>query len=909
MSATKKSMDRDISCVNSRALIDYVSTELGEGAIDSLLDGLVDNKEFLIEDKYAPRKIGPVTLDHLLDPDYWVSNDFSLRLFENASKILPGPRSLYRAGIGVVMHQASLRRIMTLARLLPPHLFLARVPRENRKYNRTKRVSLVDQGRGRAVFELRYQPDIKVTKHVCEWNLGIYTGYGLVTGAQNIQVRETRCVTNGEPVCTFEAGWTSAALSQRIRGVFLFMLGRDLVEAYEKERLDKEDLVFNLGKRIEKSTDALRKSAKRYRSLASNLEKMVEARTEALRDSEKRYRTLIENSEDAILVFRNGQVEFANSRAFQLFGRSKKEVMGKGLVDLVLPEDREVIKGIDTSRRTRKGGQNLYDFRVFNRKGEWHWIEMNAVGCEWQGNPATLSFLRDVTERKDLEDKVRESEALYRSLVERSGDIIIQCDSNRVFTFVNPSGLTFFGKENKDLMGRCLDEYVVPEDLSKTQRHISMIFQGRDFVNFENSLTNGSGDVRLVSWTMNPVKGGDGEVIGVQAVARDITETKRQEEQAIQTEKLRALGEMAGGVAHDFNNMLAAILGRAQLLKIYMERTASEHGIKPDSQVEEGLDIIERAASDAAETVRRIQEFTRVRSHMDFVIVNLQEVVRDVIELTRPRWKDQAESKGIHITIQKKFGEVLPVLGSPSELREVLINLMANAIDAMPKGGEILIETGVEEDVSWISVTDEGTGMSRETQKRVFDPFFTTKGPQSSGLGMSVSYGIIKRHGGEILIKSNMRKGTTFSLLLPSARGEAALEEEVPPGKTLTPASILVVDDEEVIRKNLYDILSLEGHQVTLASGGEQGIEIFKRGDFDLVFTDLGMPEVSGWQVAKAIKQVDPKTPVVIITGWGANLDRKKMQASGIDFQISKPFRINQLLGLVSEGLDLRRRL
>jgi len=144
--------------------------------------------------------------------------------------------------------------------------------------------------------------------------------------------------------------------------------------------------------------------------------------------------------------------------------------------------------------------------------------------------------------------------------------------------------------------------------------------------------------------------------------------------------------------------------------------------------------------------------------------------------------------------------------------------------------------------------------------------------------------------------------------LLPSARGETLLEKEVLRSKVLTPASILVVDDEEVIRKNLYDILLMEGHQVTMASGGEQGIEIFKRGDFDLVFTDLGMPEVSGWQVAKAIKQIDPKTPVVIITGWGATLDKAMLRENGIDFQISKPFRINQLLGLVSEGLDLRRR-
>jgi len=408
---------------------------------------------------------------------------------------------------------------------------------------------------------------------------------------------------------------------------------------------------------------------------------------------------------------------------------------------------------------------------------------------------------------------------------------------------------------------------------------------------------------------MNSVRGADGEIIGVQAVARDVTEAKQREEQAIQMEKITALGEMAGGVAHDFNNMLAAILGRAQLLKLYLEQGAASHGIEPDSQIAEGLDMIERAASDAAETVRRIQEFTRVRSEENFVSVNLHELVKDVIELTRPRWKDQAESKGIKITVAERLGEVDPVLGSPSELREVLINFVVNAVNAMPGGGEILIETGTEDDVSWMAVTDTGIGMSREIQKRVFDPFFTTRGPQSSGLGLSVSYGIAKRHGGEILIKSKMRKGTTFTLRLPSARGEAPMEYEAPPGKTVTPASILVVDDEEAIRKNLYEILTLEGHQVALASGGEEAIKTFKDGEFDLVFTDLGMPEVSGWEVARAIKQINPRTPIVIITGWGAMLDKQKVRESGIDLQISKPFRIHQLLELVSEGLELRNKL
>jgi PAS domain S-box-containing protein len=908
MTAVGQPMDRDISCANVSALIEYVSATLGSDAVDSLLSGLVHNEAFLIEDKYEPGRIEPVAASHLLDSDYWVSNEFSLRLFENASKVLPGPRPLYRAGREVVLHQASFRRLSAVARLLPAHLFLARVPKENTKYNRTKTVTIKHRGRGHAIFELRYRPDVRVTRDVCEWNLGIYSGYGLITGAENIRVTETSCVTEGAPVCTFEAVWTRSALSKGIQGFLLYLFGRDFFEAYERERLDKEDLVFNLEQKVGERTKALRRSEERYRSLAANLEKMVETRTEALRDSEERYRTLIENSEDVILVVQNREIAFANSRVVKLLGRARNEIMDQTLDELVFPEDMECVNRLYAEIEAATELQYPCDFRVIHKTDGFRWAEMNAVQCDWEGNPAILCFLRDVTKRKDLEEKVRESEALYRSLVERSGDIIIQWDVHRILTFVNPSGVSFLGKETGELIGHCLDEYVVREDVRRTRRQINTLFHGKDFVSFENRLVNGTGEIRHVSWTMNPVKGIDENVIGVQAVARDVTEAKKREEQAIQMEKLRALGEMAGGVAHDFNNMLAAILGRAQLLKLYLERMMSDQGTQPDPQIRTGLDMIERAASDAAETVRRIQEFTKVASQKDFVVVNLNEVVGDVVELTRPRWKDQAESKGVTIGITKRLGDISPVLGNPAELREVLINLVVNAVDAVPSGGDIVIETGMEGESGWVSVTDTGGGMSAKSQRRVFDPFFTTKGPQSSGLGLSVSYGIVKRHRGEILIKSRPKKGATFTVLLPVAQGESSTEQELPERESVRPASILVVDDEEAIRNNLSEILTLEGHRVVLASGGEEGIEMFKNGDFDLVFTDLGMPEVSGWQLAKAVKELNPGTPVAIITGWGANLDRKKMRESGISFQISKPFRINQLLGIVAEGLALRER-
>jgi CheY-like chemotaxis protein len=237
--------------------------------------------------------------------------------------------------------------------------------------------------------------------------------------------------------------------------------------------------------------------------------------------------------------------------------------------------------------------------------------------------------------------------------------------------------------------------------------------------------------------------------------------------------------------------------------------------------------------------------------------------------------------------------------------------MIFNATDAMPEGGQLNILTQSHPD-GWVEVriSDTGIGMTEEVKKRVFDPFFTTKGVTSSGLGMSVSYGIIKRHGGEILIESGPGKGTTFILHLPIGFGEKEIEEKVlKPIKEVRPARILVIDDEDSVRDILSRMLKVKGHQVVVASDGEEGIERFKNETFDLVFTDLGMPKISGWEVGKTIKGMNPKVPIVMITGWGMELNREKMNESGIDLIVSKPFQFDQVVELVSEAMDLKERM
>ncbi|HSB06491.1 MAG TPA: ATP-binding protein, partial [Thermodesulfobacteriota bacterium] len=382
-----------------------------------------------------------------------------------------------------------------------------------------------------------------------------------------------------------------------------------------------------------------------------------------------------------------------------------------------------------------------------------------------------------------------------------------------------------------------------------------------------------------------------------------LTELKQAQDQIVQTEKLKALGEMASGVAHDFNNVLAVVLGNIQLLSYQLDDLSRE-------EIRERLKAIERSSRDGAQTVRRIQEFTGIRRDKEFSPVSINELVRGVIVMTEPRWKDQAQRTGIQIELSTQFEEVPFILGNPSELREVLTNIIFNAIDAMPDGGRLTLSTQHSaEDWVEVRIADTGIGMTEEVKRRIFDPFFTTKGVTNSGLGMSVSYGIIKRHGGEILVESEPGKGSTFAVHLPTGYLAEDSEAKGPePVREISPARILVIEDDASVQDILSQMLRAKGHRVVVASDGEEGIERFGTDQFDLVFTDLGMPKLSGWEVGKILKKMNPQIPIAMITGWGAELHRDKMRENGIDIVIPKPFSFEKITQLVSEVLEQREK-
>ncbi len=360
----------------------------------------------------------------------------------------------------------------------------------------------------------------------------------------------------------------------------------------------------------------------------------------------------------------------------------------------------------------------------------------------------------------------------------------------------------------------------------------------------------------------------------------------------LRAEKLRALGQMASGVAHDFNNLLAAISGRTQLLL----------GRIDDPVQKRWLQAIKRAADDGAQTVRRLQEFTRIRRDQPFVAVDLNEIIRGALEVTETRWREDAQSRGIVIAVETALPPLPPIGGDAVELREMMTNLILNAVDAMPQGGRLRLSSSADDTEVEARIEDTGVGMTEEVRQKLFDPFFTTKGPQGTGLGLSITYGIVTRHGGRIVVESEPGRGSSIRLRFPRRTdlGEAAGAVPEPALTGVRPLRCLVVDDDEEVAGALADLLSSRGHEVVVVTKSTDALSHVVRERFDIVFSDLAMPDMSGWQVAQAVKAASPALPVVLITGFGVELSPEQCRANHVDAVLAKPVALGELLAVAA---------
>jgi signal transduction histidine kinase len=353
----------------------------------------------------------------------------------------------------------------------------------------------------------------------------------------------------------------------------------------------------------------------------------------------------------------------------------------------------------------------------------------------------------------------------------------------------------------------------------------------------------------------------------------------------VEGETLRAMGQMASGMAHHVNNLLAVISGRTQLLLV---RATAPEARRP-------LEIIQRATFDAADVVRRVLGFASMQPTPAGAPVDFNEIVREVVELTRPRWRDEAQMHALTIDVRLELGDIAPVAGEAPALREVVMNLIFNAIDALRTGGTIRISTWGADTWVFCAVADDGVGMDDDVRRRALEPFFTTKGPQGTGLGLSVAHSIVQRHRGELSLRPNDPRGTVVTLRLPQAAPGATTTEptSTPEGP---PLRILIIDDELTVREALADSLTEDGHAVIQAASGPEGLARLADGvTVDVVVTDLGMPEMTGWDVARAVRTRHPGLPVGLITGWAVALEISDEERRGVDFLIAKPYTMEAL--------------
>ena len=548
-------------------------------------------------------------------------------------------------------------------------------------------------------------------------------------------------------------------------------------------------------------------------------------------------------------------------------------------------------------------------------------------------NPKTCrAILTDITERKQVEERLRDSERRSRAWLENSPVCTKIVDLDFNLQYMSSAGVKdlhidditpFYGKPYP------LDFY--PKSFQDTMsENMRRVVETGEIVTQEAPVVDKEGNELWFHSTLIPVNNDEGQLDYLMVTSLDITtrkkreieikainesleqhvidrtveltkineelqneiaERKKIEETLIQSEKLKSLGTITAGISHEFNNILNIISGNVQLLQM---------DYKDHSNLMDRLSIISKSIDNGASITDRMREFTHGETDtMDFVSADINKLLTQSVEFIMPRWRNMAQAGGINYNMDMEGTkkEVPSILCNPLEIKDVFINIISNALDAMPDGGRISFRTWSKGDTVFVSITDTGRGMSEDLKKNVFDPFFTTKRPEGTGLGMSTSYSKVARHGGKIEVDSEEGKGSTFTLQFPTTI-ETASPITTPKPELETKdkkLSILVVDDEEDICNMLDEFLTRSGHKVKAAYSGAGAIALVKRERFDLVLCDLAMPDVFGYDVIKFINKLEKRPKIGIITGWGGTLKPMNDEEFKVDFIIRKSFELLEL--------------
>jgi PAS domain S-box-containing protein len=640
------------------------------------------------------------------------------------------------------------------------------------------------------------------------------------------------------------------------------------------------------------------------------LDRHVSESEAQIREAQERYRSLVEQSTDGILIADdNWNLRFANQAACQMFGYTDEEMVHLNVEDTYVPEDRNL--AARRKQEIRTGESARYERLVLRKDGSRFHAEVIVRRLDQGGSQA---IFRDITERRQAEAALRESEGRVRTILDsvHTGIVVIDPVDQRIVD-ANPEAVNLIGAPREQIVGTTCHRFICPAeqgkcpiiDLKRTVDCCERILltasgEGRPVIKSVARITLGGRPHLLESFIdITERKKAEQSLRDANTRLEDVLEELRSTQQrVIEQERLHALGGMASGIAHDFNNALVGILGLSELL---LDRPEN---LEDKEKARRYLEMINTSARDAGDIVNRLREFYRHREKQEaFGVVDLNALIEEAISVTQPMWKTQAEAKDSAISIRKDLQAVPPVAGNAGELREVLTNLIFNAVDAIPHGGTIGIGTRRDGDQVILEVSDTGSGMTEEVRRRCLEPFFTTKGAHGTGLGLSMVYGTVQRHQGTIDIRTEIGKGSIFIIHLPSQVARSRPEGQRLQTSPLQNLHVLLVDDEAIVRKVIGEYLKIDGHTVEAATGGQDGMEKFHAGRFDLVVVDRAMPDMNGDQVATAIKSANPAVPVVMLTGFGAMMEATGEKPDGVDLVVSKPVTIDGLRRAVAKAL------
>ncbi|HEU4837277.1 MAG TPA: PAS domain S-box protein [Pyrinomonadaceae bacterium] len=593
------------------------------------------------------------------------------------------------------------------------------------------------------------------------------------------------------------------------------------------------------------------------------------------------WETTFDAMSDGIFIFdRAGELKRVNRAGATMEAVHPRLLLGRQCCDILRTSEEDETCVVENALET---GRSVTIEITPSRLNRPLLVSVEPVVDENNHAIAVVCTARDLSELRKVQAVAREHQSLLTNILESARESIYAVDTDGNFKWCNTATLKGLGFQRSNFIGRPLLSMVYEGDRDLVREKLAAALEGVAQT-YEMRYFSHDGQLRYARVDNSPLVV-EGKTTGVLGIARDITEQKEERERAARADKLRALGQLASGVAHDFNNSLAAILGRAQLLRRQVN----------DPALVRNLDIIQTAAEDAAATVRRIQTFARKSAVKEFELVDVAGLLNDAVEITRTRWQNEARVRGLEYDVKLNAPREQYTYGSASELREVFVNMIVNAVDAMPRGGRLLITCRRNDERLQVHFSDNGIGMQEDVKQKIFEPFFSTKGAHGTGLGLSVSYSIIERHAGSISVVSEPGSGTNFTIDLPAITAASSAEDSTVTASETRSLKILVVDDEEPVRETLAEMLVAVSHRVELAGSGPEAVEKLRAGGFDFVFTDLAMPEMDGWETARLIRKGWPGIRIVLVTGYGPTTPPPPGEEDLVDAIIGKPFDFAQV--------------